>query len=148
MIVDLGFLSRRGLMLRGSLHRPTSRASGAVVVCHGMLSSRASEKHFLICEGAAGGGFVALRFDFAGRGESEGGPDDLTISGELADLQAAIGLVRDLGFARPFVVGSSLGGTVAVMAAADDPMLARDHRGPGCTSPRATSGLGRRSSCR
>lgn len=124
MITELRFKGRGGLELCGSLHRPRNRSVASVIVCHGMLSSRASEKHVAICSLAAEHGMAAMRFDFAGRGQSAGDDDDLTVSGEVADLQAAVEFMRDSGFARPAVVGSSLGGTVAILCAAADRDLA------------------------
>jgi alpha/beta superfamily hydrolase len=84
-----------------------------------MLSSRSSPKHVAVCERAAAAGAMALRFDFAGRGESAGTPDDLTVSGELDDLRAAVDLVRQRCARATSVVGSSMGGAVAVLAASE-----------------------------
>jgi pimeloyl-ACP methyl ester carboxylesterase len=80
-----------------------------------MLSSKNSDKHRLICEAATAAGCAALRFDFRGRGESDGDPSILTVSNEIEDLTAAISSVRALGYPRVVVVGSSLGGTVAIL---------------------------------
>jgi pimeloyl-ACP methyl ester carboxylesterase len=124
MITELEFRSRKDLVLGASLHRPSDEASGGVIVCHGMLSSKESEKHVAVCEKAAARGLAALRFDFAGRGRSQGDDGDLTVSGEVEDLQAALQLMRELGFARPALVGSSLGGAVAVLVAAADREIA------------------------
>ncbi len=118
-IETVSFTGRRGRRLVGSLHRPPAAPTRGVVVAHGMLSSRASPKHVALCERAAAAGRLALRFDFAGRGESEGGPGDLTVSGEIDDLAAAIEEVRRHVVAEIAVVGSSLGGTVALLTARD-----------------------------
>lgn len=120
VIDDLEIRSQRGFVLRASLHRPSIRAAGALIVCHGMLSSRQSPKHVAVCERAAKHGWAALRFDFAGRGQSQGEPADLTVSGEVEDLRGVLAEVRSRGFARPVLVGSSLGGTVAILTAASD----------------------------
>jgi len=83
-----------------------------------MLSSKDSDKHRLICEAAAATGCAALRFDFRGRGDSGGDQSVLTVSNEIEDLTAAITSVRALGYSRSIVVGSSLGGTVAILTGA------------------------------
>jgi pimeloyl-ACP methyl ester carboxylesterase len=111
--------SAPGIQLAGLLHHPDDRSSHAcVVVAHGMLSSKDSEKHRTICEAAAAAGTLALRFDFRGRGESDGDPSTLTVSNEIEDLTAVIAFVRDRGRSRVMVVGSSLGGTVALLVGA------------------------------
>ena len=115
------FASPAGPELTGILHHPeVPTPDTCVVVAHGMLSSKASDKHRLICETAAAVGAVALRFDFRGRGDSDGDPAILTVSNEVEDLTAAIATARQRGCARVIVVGSSLGGTVAVLMGADD----------------------------
>lgn len=110
-----------GLCLAGRLHHPHSTTSDlGVVVAHGMFSSMASVKHTAICNAFAARGSTALRFDFRGRGESDGDPHELTVSNEIADLQAAISHLRGLGLGRIALVGSSLGGTVALLTASAD----------------------------
>ena len=111
--------SAPGIQLAGLLHNPDDRSSHAcVVVAHGMLSSKGSDKHRMICEAAAEAGVLALRFDFRGRGDSGGDPSILTVSNEIEDLSAVIAFVRDRGCSRVMVVGSSLGGSVALLVGA------------------------------
>ncbi len=110
-----------GLLLAGVMYQPQTKDNGmGVVAAHGMLSSKDSDKHRLICEAAASGGTTALRFDFRGRGGSDGDPSDLTVSNEVEDLLASIAFLRKRGLSRIAVVGSSLGGTVALLAGAAD----------------------------
>jgi dienelactone hydrolase len=114
-----------GPKLAGILHHPRvdDNAFG-VVVAHGMLSSKDSDKHRSICEAVSDAGAAALRFDFRGRGESDGDPTDLTISNEVEDLMSAVAFLRARGLTRIAVIGSSLGGTVALLAGALDGGLA------------------------
>lgn len=119
-VESLRFPSPRGQRLAACLHRPADRPpTGAVVVAHGMLSSKDSPKHQALADRLAAAGFAALRFDFTGLGESEGSQETLTVSREIEDLRAALQLLEDLLGLPAAVVGSSLGGTVAVLAAAD-----------------------------
>jgi pimeloyl-ACP methyl ester carboxylesterase len=90
-----------------------------------MLGSKDSPKHAALCARVAASGWLALRFDFAGRGESEGDPGLVTASNEVADLATALAALRGLVGDGPLAVaGSSLGGTVAVLVAARDRGLA------------------------
>ncbi len=61
----------------------------------------------------------ALTVDFRGHGGSEGEPDD--IAGMLLDADAAIHYARESGYRHIMLVGSGMGGAVAIVAAAGHP---------------------------
>ena len=65
-------------------------------------------------------GLACLRFDFAGRGASEGRLEDLCFSAQVDDLEAAVELLASLGTERLGLFGSSMGGAVALLTAARD----------------------------
>jgi dipeptidyl aminopeptidase/acylaminoacyl peptidase len=119
--------SRRGVRLAGLLHWPAGTrppaALPAVVLCHGMESTKEGTKHQALAVRLAALGYACLRFDFSYVGESGGRFEDLTISGEVADLGGAMDALTTRGFTRFGLVGSSLGGTVAVVYAGDDPRV-------------------------
>jgi alpha-beta hydrolase superfamily lysophospholipase len=122
MCVDLRFENGRGQTLAGTVHRPRGAPLGSVVICHGLLSHRKSPKHDMLARGLASRGLVALRFDFAGRGESQGRTEDITFEGQIQDLGAAVSVAR--AAASPVaLVGSSMGGAVAILHAARDPSM-------------------------
>ena len=110
------FSNPRGLKLVGDFEGEEGPA--AVILCHGMLSSRESTKIAYLSEQLRAANMPHLRFDFSGRGESEGGPNDITYSGQMEDLQAAIDYLLARGVARVGLFGSSMGGAVALLAAA------------------------------
>ena len=125
LLEDVGFVNSRGQRLAATLHRPEgSWPTWGAVVAHGMLSSKESPKHVALANLVAKLGGAALRFDFAGRGCSEGDPTDLTVSGELDDLQAALTWLRGQRVDWVSLIGSSLGGTVALLHTATDPDIA------------------------
>jgi len=120
----ISFTNSRGDTLSGVLHHPAGRpANGAVILCHGMESNKNSDKLIELGRMLAQRGLLALRFDFAYVGESSGKFEDITYSGEVEDLKAAYGLVRKRNAAKIAVLGSSMGGTVALLFAAQEPRL-------------------------
>jgi putative redox protein len=115
------FLNRRGDTLAGVLHYPaTGKPGGAVILCHGMESDKSSEKLVLVARRLAERGILALRFDFAYVGESSGRFENITYSGEVEDLQAAYALLQERHVGKTAVLGSSMGGTVALLFAATE----------------------------
>jgi alpha/beta superfamily hydrolase len=106
--------------LRGIIHYPASAPLGCIITCHGLFSSKESDKFILLGERFAREKFVLLRFDFRGCGESDGDVQDTTITGRKKDLQAAVAFIqrhmpssaRRVGF-----LGSSLGGFIALLVA-------------------------------
>lgn len=111
-----------GQRISGILHLPKKKSPPCVIASHGLLSSKNSEKYIALGEGISKEGIAMLRFDFRGIGESEGGPQDNTISKKIIDLSSAIDFVRScpgLGD-RIGLVGSSLGGFLSLIKASMD----------------------------
>jgi len=116
----LWIVNRRGQRLAGVWHAPDRDTDRSAIVAHGLLSGKDSPKHRQVCERLTAAGIAALRFDFAGRGESEGSLAELTPAGEVEDLRAAVAALRARDAREISLVGSSLGGAVAMLVAADD----------------------------
>lgn len=112
------FPSRRGNLLVGDLHRSGDIGGPLLLLCHGMESTRGGTKQQAIVERFVPMGFTVLRFDFSYVGESEGGFSDMTVSGEVDDVLGALDFIGDFGSSLVVLVGSSLGGAVALLAAA------------------------------
>jgi putative redox protein len=114
-----------GETLAGILHYPQSgNARGAVILCHGMESSKESEKLVFLGQALAQRDMLALRFDFACAGESSGEFENITYSGEVEDLKAAFLFMRTRYTGKIAILGSSMGGTVALLFAAQNPEVA------------------------
>ena len=115
------FASRRGGLLVGDLHRDHRSVGPMLLLCHGMESTRQGTKQQAVVERFLPLGFSVFRFDFSYVGESDGRFEELTVSGEVEDALGAIDFVQDFAPTALVVVGSSLGGTVALLAAARTP---------------------------
>jgi len=119
------FFNARGQRLVGILHHPvTNQPAAAVILCHGMESSKESEKLVTLSRRLSERGILALRFDFAGSGESEGKFEEMTYGGEVEDLRAAYDFVLRYKPKKIGVLGSSMGGTVALLFAAEEKNVA------------------------
>jgi len=113
------FASRRGGMLVGDLHRTGDGCGPTLLLCHGMESTRGGHKQTAMVERFVPRGYSVLRFDFSYVGESEGSFEDITISGEVDDVLGALDFLDGFSPRGCVLVGSSLGGTVALLAAAE-----------------------------
>lgn len=111
------FPSRRGNLLVGDIHRVGAGSGRWLVLCHGMESTRGGTKQTAIVERFVPAGYNVLRFDFSFVGDSEGEYEDLTISGEVDDALGALDFMHEFGASECTLVGSSLGGLVALLAA-------------------------------
>lgn len=93
--------------------------SGALVFLHGWAGYRIGP-HQMFTKAArlaAERGFFCLRFDFRGRGDSEGDAEATTLSTMIEDAQAAVELVCDeTGVERVALIGDCSGSEVAIGA--------------------------------
>lgn len=119
------FTNSRGDRLSGVFDHPESpKSRGAVILCHGMESNKNSEKLAWLGAALARRGILVLRFDFSYAGESSGKFEDITYSGEVDDLRAAYALLQSQDPAKIAILGSSMGGSVALLFAAEEPEIA------------------------
>jgi dipeptidyl aminopeptidase/acylaminoacyl peptidase len=119
----VGFISG-GQRIVGVLHFPDRRElkrERIVITCHGYLSSKDSEKYLQIANRFSSQGIAVLRFDFRGSGESEGCGDFLT--NRVVDLKAAVDFSIKRGFKSIGILGSSYGGTTAILTAEEAPQV-------------------------
>ena len=120
----LSIPTANGDTLSAVLHHPAAAPHGAAILCHGMESAKNSEKLIFLAQSLAQRGILALRFDFRYVGESSGNFADITYSGEVADLRAAYDLMQKRRPGKTVIFGSSMGGTVALLFAAQEPSVA------------------------
>lgn len=112
-----------GQRCHGMLHLPqTPGPHPAVLMLHGFTGQR-FEPHrlfVLFSRLLAENGIASLRFDFRGSGESEGTFDQMTLSRELDDVQAAFEYLKnrpEVDRSRLGLLGLSMGGLAAALSA-------------------------------
>ena len=90
-----------------------------VVACHGMSSSKESEKLVMLGEALPAAGVALARFDFRGCGESTGREEETTVATRIEDAEAVLARVsEDPRIGRDFgLLGSSMGGFIALHVA-------------------------------
>ena len=134
---QITFDNHLGEQLAGTLHRPEGGDSQVgVVLGHCFTCSRHTSILRDLAESLAEAGFVALRFDFSGNGQSQGVFSESTYSKQIGQVKAGMGLLREQGVQWTGLAGHSLGAVVAVLTAAE-----QDEVGAVCAFAGRISGL-------
>lgn len=109
-----------GCRLAAALHIPSGeRKPVALVLLHGWAGYRvgAHQMFVKLAREAVARGFVCLRFDFRGRGDSEGEASATTLTTMIEDTQAACAELRArLGIQRFALIGDCSGSEVTIGA--------------------------------
>jgi putative redox protein len=114
---DFDFTGSQGQTLAGRLHRPDQQAVGSILMAHCFSCSKDLSIQSRLANGLADAGYAVLRFDFTGLGQSGGDFADTTLTANVSDLtRAAASLIAE-GFGPCGMLGHSLGGAAAVLAA-------------------------------
>ena len=118
-----------GQQLIGILHVPdklnVKERAPAIAMFHGFTGHK-SEAHRLFVKVARSlceAGFIVLRFDFRGSGDSEGDFENMTVPGEVNDAKMSISFLEEqpgVDKEKIGVIGLSLGGRVAAILASED----------------------------
>jgi len=120
-----------GQQIVGMLHKPKlegGKLAPAILMCHGFTGNKVEDHRLFVhvARDLCSAGFIALRIDFRGSGDSEGNFEDMTVSGEISDaikaldfLEAQEGVDKN----RIGILGLSMGGRVAACVTASDPRV-------------------------
>lgn len=111
-----------GERLDGVLHLPGPGRWPCVLLVHGLLSSKLSDKYLLLADRLVEAGYACLRFDFRGCGFSEGKLAETTVAGRIKDLQTVLHALHDHPAMNGslFLLGSSLGGYISLFVAREE----------------------------
>jgi pimeloyl-ACP methyl ester carboxylesterase len=119
------------LTLSGVLHIPDDLPSGdrrpAVIVLHGFGGNKEGTSHVAECELYESLGYVSLRFDMRGCGESGGLKGRVLCEEQVQDTSNAVTWLAQHACVQPSAIavsGQSNGGAVGMYAGATDPRVA------------------------
>ncbi|MCA9000956.1 MAG: alpha/beta fold hydrolase, partial [Planctomycetes bacterium] len=120
----LTFQNRKGLELSAKLELPAEGgAREFVLFAHCFTCSKDMAASRNISRALSAQGFGVLRFDFAGLGKSQGEFADSNFAANVEDLVDAAEYLGQEFAAPSVLVGHSLGGTAAILAAAQIPSV-------------------------
>ena len=111
------FTGSGGQALSGRLDLPVGHPRATALFAHCFTCSKQSHAASRIAAALAARGIATLRFDFTGLGESGGDFAETTFASNVEDLLAAAAALDERGQAPSLLVGHSLGGAAAIVAA-------------------------------
>jgi pimeloyl-ACP methyl ester carboxylesterase len=114
----LTFLDSQGHRVAAILATPEAGTHRAAVLCHGFLSGKRSTTNKTLTRILNERGIATFSFDFFGQGDSDGPFETLTTTHAVTQAIDALDLMRQNGFTRLGLMGSSFGGLVAILTAA------------------------------
>lgn len=114
---EIRFVGGSAAELSGVLHRPVEKATGSVLLAHCFTCSKDIHTMTRLANALSDAGLAAFRFDFTGRGDSDGDFAKKTLSGNVSDVVRAATTLIEMGFGPCGLIGHSLGGAAAILAA-------------------------------
>lgn len=113
-----------GRRVAGTLEPPATTPRGWAIFAHCFTCGKNSLAAARIARAVARTGIGVLRFDFAGSGESGPAPANPLFATNVDDLVAAARAMAAAGMPPALLIGHSLGGTAALVAAGELPEIA------------------------
>lgn len=115
---SFSFIDPSGRRVASILTTPDKDTDKIAVLCHGFFSNKNSSTNKTLTRLMTERGIATFRFDFFGHGESDGPFEQITNTLAEDQAQTALDLVKQKGYRRIGLMGSSFGGLVATLAAA------------------------------
>ncbi len=120
----LSFLDPQGHRVSAIMSLPRGGTDRVAVLCHGFLSSKTSSTNKTLTRLLIDQGIGTFCFDFFGQGESDGPFEQITTTLGVQQAQAAIDFMKQNGYRHIGLMGSSFGGLVSILTAAQQTDLA------------------------
>ncbi len=125
ILKSLGIPNQQGLRLAAIHYTRPGRPGPTLVICHGFTGSKEGSGRVLeMAEYLAGClKLDCLAFDFAGHGKSQGKIEDMSLSGQIQDLQSVVDWCLETKKTPVLTLGRSFGGCTVICQAALDPAV-------------------------
>ncbi|MCW1296959.1 MAG: lysophospholipase [Candidatus Parvarchaeota archaeon] len=108
----------KGEEIVGVLHIPNERNPPGIIMVHGFTVDKDESGVFVkAAKEFCRNGFIVLRFDFRGCGESEGEFENMMIEDKLSDLRASIKFIlkQKMNKKKLGILGASFGGLISIL---------------------------------
>ena len=109
-----------GETLAGTLHLPDNSSDRGIVLGHCFTCTRHTSILRRIAKDLCNAGFIVLRFDFSGNGQSQGEFTESTYSKQVTEMETAVDVIASHGATRIGMAGHSMGGSISFLTAAQN----------------------------
>lgn len=113
------FINTQGEKIAGTLHLPATHTDRGIILAHCFTCSRHTTILRQLGQDFAKAGFMALRFDFSGNGQSEGEFSQSTFTKQTSEIKMAWDLLSAHGVRRIGLAGHSMGAVISLLAASE-----------------------------
>jgi len=103
--------------LSAVVHHPDAAPRAGVLLAHCFTCSKDLHTITRLARALAADGYLTLRFDFTGLGQSGGAFESTSVSSNVADVVAAARTMEEMADLDLHLVGHSLGGAAVLLAA-------------------------------
>ena len=120
---QIHFKNRSGEKLAATLHEPATPSERGVVLGHCFTCTRHTGILRQLAVDLNQAGFMALRFDFSGNGQSEGLFAESTYSKQIVEMSLAADQLKAHGAKWIGMAGHSMGALIAMLTAVEQPEI-------------------------
>ena len=113
------FKNPQGEQLAGTLHLPDTATDRGIVLAHCFTCSRHTGILRQLGHDFAKSGFLVLRFDFSGNGQSEGNFTQSTYTKQISEMKIACDIISSRGVSHIGLAGHSMGAVIALLTAVE-----------------------------
>ena len=105
------YLTSDEIELNGILEKNNS--STCVIMCHGIRSEKEEHGNFTkLAKALNENNIDSFRLDFRGHGENNTDFSQVTIDGEIKDLESTLDMISNIGYKDIILLGASFGGGI------------------------------------
>lgn len=112
------FVGAAGARLAGVVRRPDGEVVGSALLAHCFTCGKDLHTTARVAKALTNAGWLTMTFDFTGIGESGGAFEDTSVRTEVGDIVRAATALVERNAGPCLLIGHSLGGAAAVLAAA------------------------------
>ncbi len=116
----LTFKNQNNDSISALLSMPKKSNGTGIVLLHCFTCTKHHRIMRTLSEGLSDAGFIVLRFDFSGNGESEGKLEEASYTKMIGEVKVAVSLLKEKGAKKIALAGHSMGAMMSMLGAAND----------------------------